>query len=73
MRTGVVLALNARQLVRNMSPILKFLDEFDLSQILVWTGSGELPIPRRTLQIILNFFEKEGVNDRIGFDCKVSL
>jgi len=73
MRIGVVLALNARQLVRNMSPILKFLGEFDQSQILVWTGSGELPIPRRTLQTIHNFFEKEDLNDRIGFDCKVSL
>jgi hypothetical protein len=69
---GVVLAVNARLLSRDPSPFDRFLAEFDETQLLVWTGTGELPIGQGTMDSIVRYFEKQGTIERIGFDCAVS-
>lgn len=69
---GVVLAVNARLLSRDPSPFDLFLAEFDRAQLLVWTGTGELPITQGTVDYLTRYFEKQGTIDRIGFDCSVS-
>ena len=69
---GIVLALNARQLAKNLDPFVRFLEEVENSQLLVWTGTGEPAISHQQLKGIqkyYNTYEKEG---RIGFDCRVS-
>mmetsp|Transcript_14588 Transcript_14588/g.22515 ORF Transcript_14588/g.22515 Transcript_14588/m.22515 type:complete len:323 (-) Transcript_14588:223-1191(-) len=70
--SGIVLALNARLLVKDCTPFDKFLTEFPSSQILVWTASGEPPISRGKIDIIKNHFASKGNGDRIGFDCLVA-
>ena len=48
-----------------------FLSLINHSQLLVWTGKGELPIPQGKIDAIKRHFERKGTLDRIGFDCKV--
>jgi hypothetical protein len=70
--TGVVLAINARLLVKNMPPFEKFLEHFPSSQLLVWTASGEPPISKRKIDRIKHHFHSHGTLDRVGFDCNVA-
>lgn len=70
---GIVLAVNARLLYNDCSPFDSFLEtSMPNSQLLVWTGTGELPIAQDSIDSIKAHFEKQGTLDRIGFDCKVS-
>lgn len=68
---GIVLAVNARLLVKNMQPFESFLDQFPASQILCWTGSGEPPISRTKMNVIRKHFELHGSINRVGFDVQV--
>jgi len=68
---GIVLAINARLLVKNMSPFGAFLVDFPESQICCWVGSGEPPISRMKLSRIRHYFESRGIVERIGFDVQV--
>jgi hypothetical protein len=68
---GIVLAVNARLLSKNMQPFESFLDAYPEGQLLCWVGSGEPPIARRKLMRICKHFEEHGSIDRIGFDVKV--
>lgn len=70
---GIVLAVNARVLVKNCAPFDKFLSDFPSSQILVWTGSGEPPISKGKIDAIKNHFQLKDTDDRIGFDCSVRI
>lgn len=70
--TGVVLAINARLLVKNMVPFETFLEHFPSSQLLVWTATGEPPISQRKIDRIRKHFDSHGTLDRVGFDCKAS-
>jgi hypothetical protein len=67
---GVVLAVNARQLALSMLSFDPILAEFPDLQLLAWTGKGEPPIPKTSIETIQNRFSN--VQDRIGFDCQVS-
>ena len=72
-RVGVVLALNARQLVKSLDKFDSIMTQFPDLQILVWTGKGELAIPQASIQVIRDHFGGIlDMADRIGFDCQVS-
>jgi hypothetical protein len=64
---GIVLAINARLLVKNMSPFDRFLADFPESQLLCWVGSGEPPISTRRVARIHEHFDGRGSGDRVGF------
>jgi hypothetical protein len=68
---GIVLAINARLLVKNMSPFDKFLADFPESQLLCWVGSGEPPISARKVSRIRQHFDGRGSGERVGFDVQV--
>ena len=70
---GVMLALNGRQRYLNMELWTSFLTYYTNLQILIWTGKGEPPISRRKIQALQEFFASHGLQDRIGFDCEVSI
>lgn len=63
--------MNARQLGKNCTSMERILDEVNGSQLLVWTGAGEPPIPENTIHEIKNHFLRRGYGKRLGFDCKV--
>ena len=67
---GVVLALNARQLVRSMHHFDIIMKRFPDLQILVWTGKGEPAVPLSSVDTIQQHFGTVG--NRIGFDCQVN-
>lgn len=68
---GIVLAVNARLLAKNMQPFESFLDAYPEGQLLCWVGSGEPPIAQRKVKRIYRHFEAHGSIHRIGFDVKV--
>ena len=74
--SGVVLALNARQLVKNVHCFDRFLNAVENSQLLVWTGTGEPAISKGQISYIQKHFHtvlgKSVCEERIGFDCVVS-
>ena len=70
-KVGIVLALNARLLAKNLPPFGDFLERYDSSQLLIWTGQGEPPIPRRKVHYIQEFFDARNLGHRIGFDVQV--
>ena len=69
---GVVLALNARQLSKSLSSLDSIMKQFPHLGILAWTGKGEPPISRTSVQLIQDHFERLNMSHRIGFDCQVS-
>ena len=68
---GIVLAVNARLLSKNMQPFESFLNAYPEGQLLCWVGSGEPPIAQRKVKRIYRHFEAHGSIHRIGFDVKV--
>ena len=68
---GVVLAVNARVLAKNCSSMETILNKIPGTQLLVWTGTGEPPISQRKIDYIKHYFDRNGLGDRVGFDCKV--
>jgi hypothetical protein len=68
---GVVLAVNARVLVKNLKPLEFILRDIPKIQLLVWTASGEPPVSKHLMHIIQNHFNEQGFCDRVGYDCKV--
>jgi Uncharacterized conserved protein (DUF2181) len=73
-KIGAVLALNARILERNLEVFDDFLTlDFPTpaTQLLLWTGKGEPPIPQAAVNRIKQHYVAKGVLDRIGFDCQV--
>ena len=70
---GVVLAVNARVLAKQIGCFDELLKVFPSSQLLIWTGTGEPPISSLLLRYLRNHFESIGYGGRVGFDCQVSL
>ena len=68
---GVVLALNARTLALDPAIFDEYFANSPGSQILAWTGAGEEPIPRSTIDDIKGHFQTTGCLDRVGFDCDI--
>jgi len=70
---GVVLAVNARVLVKNLKPFDTIFHDLPHVQLLVWTGTGEPPISFNKISTIRRYFEESGHDHLVGFDCKVSV
>ena len=70
---GVVLALNARTLALDPAVFDEYSAKSPGSQILAWTGAGEEPIPRSTIDEIKGHFKTTGCLDRVGFDCDIAI
>ena len=69
---GVVLAVNARVLAKNCSPFnASLFYEIPGLQLLIWTGTGEPPISARQIDVIKNYFDRNGYSNRVGYDCQV--
>jgi hypothetical protein len=73
MEVGLILALNARLLVKNISVFDGFLNEIPQSRILAWTGSGEPSIPQSEVDAIGAYYRSTGRANRIEFDCNICL
>lgn len=69
---GVVLALNARQLAKNVQVFDPILRQFPELQLLIWTGKGEPAIASTMKQYMQNHFNARGMGHRIGFDVHVT-
>ena len=67
----VVLAVNARVLVKRVEAFDLLLEQVPSCQLLVWTATGEPAISTKIYSRILNHFESFGCRSRVGFDCKV--
>jgi len=67
---GVVLAVNARVLVKNLKPFDTIFHDLPHVQLLVWTGTGEPPISFNKISTIRRYFEESGHDHLVGFDCK---
>jgi hypothetical protein len=70
---GVVLAVNARVLAKNVGALDELLQTIPSCQLLIWTGTGEPAISMRLFNYLRRHFELTGCKDRVGFDCQVSL
>ena len=57
---GVVLAVNARVLVKNLKPFDTIFHDLPHVQLLVWTGTGEPPISFNKISTIRRYFEESG-------------
>jgi hypothetical protein len=68
---GLVLALNARLLGRNISVFDSFLSEIPSSSVLAWTGSGEPSISRIEVDEMKAYYASTGRANRIEFDCNI--
>lgn len=68
---GVVLALNARTLALDPTVFDVFLSTYANAQILAWTGAGEPPIPKASIDAVKRHFGSTDTIARIGFDCDV--
>ena len=68
---GLVLAVNARLLSKNMAPFEVFLDAYPEAQLLCWVGSGEPKIAKRKVTRIQRHFQRHGSEERVGFDVQV--
>lgn len=66
--SGLVLALNARLLCLAPRVFDSFLLEFKQSQLLAWTGTGEPPIARSSVDNLSDSFQQNLLGERIGFD-----
>jgi len=60
----VILALNARQLVKSLPVFDECLRDYPESTILAWTGSGEPSIPKHDVDKISDYMK-----NRVEFDC----
>eukprot|EP00551_Chaetoceros_affinis_P008106 CAMPEP_0203684056 /NCGR_PEP_ID=MMETSP0090-20130426/47834_1 /ASSEMBLY_ACC=CAM_ASM_001088 /TAXON_ID=426623 /ORGANISM="Chaetoceros affinis, Strain CCMP159" /LENGTH=334 /DNA_ID=CAMNT_0050553217 /DNA_START=51 /DNA_END=1055 /DNA_ORIENTATION=+ len=69
---GVVLAANARVLVRDPHPFDSILKEIPEIQLLVWTGTGEPPISAGKIKKIKNHFQEINCMHQVGFDCQIA-
>lgn len=70
---GIVLAVNARVLVKNPHSFDSFLMKYSQSaQLLAWTGTGEPPISKSKISKIQRHFEANGCVEQVGFDCKIA-
>ena len=69
---GVVLAVNARVLVKSLNAFDDLLEKIPSCQLLVWTGTGEPALSLQKLQKIKEHFEWTNLADRVGYDCKVA-
>jgi len=69
---GIVLAVNARLLSKNMTVFDTFLESFSNAQLLCWVGSGEPPISFVTINKIRAHFLQHGSIDRVGFDVQTT-
>ena len=67
---GLVFAVNARLALRNPEPLLDLLAAKPKSQLLLWTGTGEPPIPSWTRSQLGKSFKE--CEDRVGYDCQVA-
>eukprot|EP00537_Pseudo-nitzschia_pungens_P019041 CAMPEP_0172403250 /NCGR_PEP_ID=MMETSP1061-20121228/58442_1 /TAXON_ID=37318 /ORGANISM="Pseudo-nitzschia pungens, Strain cf. pungens" /LENGTH=266 /DNA_ID=CAMNT_0013137585 /DNA_START=9 /DNA_END=809 /DNA_ORIENTATION=+ len=65
----IILALNARQLVKSLPVFDEFLREHPESNILAWTGSGEPPIPIAQVDQIREHYKSKQMESIIEFDC----
>ena len=70
-RQGLILALNARVLSKEITAFDAFLERFPFIKILAWTGSGEPNVPASLLYDIESHFRDIGRTDVINFDCLV--
>ncbi len=70
-RPGVVLAVNARVLNKNLFSFDSLLKEIPQIQLLVWTGTGEPPISIHQIRSIESHFKSIGCGHQLGFDCQV--
>jgi hypothetical protein len=69
---GLVFAVSFRILERNPTHIKDLLITFPTTQILVWTGSGEPPIPQTSLDAMKQYSEVHGLTERVGYDCQIA-
>ena len=67
---ALVFAVNARLALRNAEPLLELLGMKPQSQLLLWTGTGEPPLPSWTWSRLVQRFA--GAQDRVGYDCQVA-
>ena len=66
----LVVAANARLALRDPAPLLDLLSLLPRSQLLLWTGAGEPPIPSWTRSQLGKCFAC--VEDRVGYDCQLA-
>ena len=70
--SGVVLALNARILHRNLSIFDDLLQKYPSVEILAWTGAGEEDIPKHIVDGISQHFCAVGIEDQVSFDVSIA-
>ena len=70
---GIVLALNARVLVKNPQVFDGLLQAYPTTtfQLLIWTGTGEPQISQSKITKLQHHFKDLGCLHRVGFDCQV--
>ena len=71
LQAGVVLAINARVLVKSLAAFDELLQKESSIQLLIWTATGEPSISTYRMNKINRHFESIGCKDQIGFDCQV--
>lgn len=72
---GVVFPVSLRLATKSVSALSTLVlgaRAIPSSQLLVWTGAGELPPPSSTLLEARTLFQKAGLSDRVGYDCRVA-
>eukprot|EP00930_Biecheleria_cincta_P077156 TRINITY_DN6442_c0_g1_i1.p1 TRINITY_DN6442_c0_g1~~TRINITY_DN6442_c0_g1_i1.p1 ORF type:complete len:294 (-),score=46.81 TRINITY_DN6442_c0_g1_i1:36-917(-) len=69
--SGIVFAVAARLAGRDASALERLLKEVPGSQLLLWTGAWEPPIPLSQPKNLQDLFRSRGLPDRCGYDCRV--
>jgi len=69
---GVVFAVSLRLAQKSFPELVNLLRHAPTSQLLLWTGNGELAVSPTTVTRLRSWAKNEGVSERVGFDCRTS-
>lgn len=69
---SVVFCPSLRVASRSVPQLAQLLNELEGSQLLVWTGTGELPLFQGVREQLDLHFAQFGLQDRVGYDINVS-
>jgi hypothetical protein len=71
-RAPVVFAANFRVAMRDPTALKGLLGDLPGTQLLLWTGTGEPAVRGGEVEAARDYFEREGLLERVGFDCLVA-
>jgi len=70
--SSVVFSASVRFAERNVPLLCQLLEQLPESQLLYWTGTGEMPIPQALQASIHMLMAERGLGERVGYDVQLA-